>query len=129
MQIQDFRKLDYEIMRTILKRLKLSKYYEQIPIIINKLKNEPTIVIDSGTENKLKEMFKMIQNPFYLVKPKTRRNFLSYSYVLHKLCQLLQRPDLVECFPLLKSRVKMIAQEKIWRDIVAILGWEFIPSI
>ena len=129
MQIQDFKKLDYETMRSILKRLKLSKYYEQIPIIINKLNNEPTIVIDIETENKLKEMFKLIQNPFYQVKPKSRRNFLSYSYVLHKLCQLLNRQDLVNCFPLLKSREKMIAQEKIWKDIVEILDWEFIPSI
>ena len=129
LQIDDFKKLDYGTMRVILKRLKLNKYYEQIPIIINKLNNEPTVVIDPKTENKLKEMFKLIQNPFYQAKPKTRRNFLSYSYVLHKLCQLLDRPDLVECFPLLKSREKMIAQEKIWKDIVEILDWEFIPSI
>ena len=129
LQIDNFKKLDYDTMRNILKRLKLSKYYEQIPIIINKLNNEPTVVIDIETENKLKEMFKLIQSPFYQVKPKSRRNFLSYSYVLHKLCQLLHREDLVNCFPLLKSREKLIVQEQIWKSMVEILEWEFIPSI
>ena len=129
MQITDFSKLNEKILRGILKRLRLASYYEHIPIIFRKLNNEPVVVIDRETESKLKEMFKDIQTPFYEVKPKSRKKFLSYSYVLHKLCQLLGRDDLSECFRLLKSREKMINQEKIWKNMMSKLEWEFIPSV
>ena len=35
-------------------------------------------------QEKLRMMFKEIQGPFMKHCPKTRKNFLSYSYVLHK---------------------------------------------
>jgi len=127
-KINNMDELDYEVMRTILKKLKLNKFYDQIPIIIKRLKNEPIMVIDFDTEKKLKEMFHFIQKPFYQVKPKERRNFLSYGFVLHKLCQLIDREDIVTCFPLLKSREKLQVQEKIWKKMMVVLEWEYVPT-
>ena len=40
-------------------------------------------------EDKLKLMFSEIQEPFEKHCPPTRKNFLSYSYVLYKFCELL----------------------------------------
>ena len=56
-----------------------------------------------------------------------RKNFLSYSYVLHKFVQLLELDEFTECFILLKSREKLHQQDQIWKDICNYLKWEFIP--
>ena len=42
------------------------------------------------TEEELRRMFKEIQIPFAKFCPKDRKNFLSYSYVLHKFVELLE---------------------------------------
>ena len=58
-----------------------------------------------------------------------KKEFLSYSYVLHKFCELLELDDLLEFFPLLKSREKLKQQDKIWINICKELQWQYIPSI
>ena len=80
-------------------------------------------------EDILRHMFKEIQNPFMKHCPETRKNFLSYSYVLHKFCELLEFDDLLIYFPLLKSREKLQQQDTIWKNICNELNWEYIPSI
>ena len=77
-------------MRKILKRIKLNKYYEHIPHIINKISGILPINISRETEETFRNMFKIIQEPFKRHKPKNRKNFLSYSYVLNKFCRILE---------------------------------------
>ena len=113
-------------MREFLKKLKLNKYYEHIPHIINRLNGVPPMVMSRDTEEKLRTMFKEIQAPFIKHCPKGRKNFLSYSYVLHKFVQLLGLDDFLVCFPLLKSREKLHAQDQIWEKICNELNWQFI---
>ncbi len=113
----------------ILKRRGFTKFYGKINQIIDKLQDKTPLLIDYKTETQLKEMFRSILGPFYEVRPPTRKNFLSYSYVLHKLCRLLGRDDLVKQFPLLKSRQKLIIQDKIWKMMMEKLNWEFIPCV
>jgi hypothetical protein len=80
-------------------------------------------------EEKFREMFKLCQEPFNIHSPKDRKNFLSYSYTLHKFCELLELYDFLPCFPLLKSTEKLKEQDKIWKKICEYLNWQFIPSI
>ena len=61
--------------------------------------------------------------------PENRKNFLSYSYVLHKFCELLELDELLSHFPLLKSREKLQQQDKIWECICNDLKWQYIPSV
>ena len=74
-------------------------------------------------------MFKEIQNPFQKHCPKHRKNFLSYSYVIHKFIQLLGIDEYLIYFPLLKSREKLYQQDKIWKEICNDLDWQYINSI
>ena len=119
----------YNHIREILKKLKFNKYYEHIPHIINILNGQKAPVLTKSHEEQLRMMFKEIQTPFMNNCPKERKNFLSYSYVLHKFCELLELDDLLVYFPLLKSREKLKNQDIIWRNICSDLKWEFIPSI
>lgn len=80
-------------------------------------------------EQRLRNMFKEIQGPFSEVSPPDRKNFLSYSYVLHKFVELLGHDQYKKYFPLLKSRDKLNQQDKIWKKITEKLNWEYIPSL
>jgi uncharacterized Zn finger protein (UPF0148 family) len=116
-------------LREILKKLKKNKYYEHIPHIINKLNGIPPPVMTRETEEELRRMFKEIQLPFHKYCPANRKNFLSYSYVLHKFVQLLELDEFLPCFMLLKSREKLHQQDQIWKQICEHLKWQYIPSI
>jgi DNA-directed RNA polymerase subunit RPC12/RpoP len=116
-------------IREILKKLKYNSYYEHVPHILSRLNGHTAPVMDRETEEKLRYLFKEIQPSFQKHCPAERSNFLSYSYVLYKLCELLELDDFLHCFPLLKNRDKLYAQDKIWEKICKDLQWEFIRSI
>ena len=118
-----------EKVRNLLKKLKMAKYYEHsthITHILNGLKPpEMSMVL----EERLRLMFKEIQKPFQKHCPKERNNFLSYSYVLYKFCELLEKDEYLPFFPLLKSKEKLHHQDVIWQKICGELQWEYIPTI
>lgn len=116
-------------IREILKKNKVNKYYEHIPYILNKITGIPNPHLNTELEEKLKNMFKEIQVPFLKYSPNNRKNFLSYSYVLHKFIQILGKNEFLKHFPLLKSRDKLHQQEQIWKNICLDLNWKFIRSI
>ncbi len=128
-RILDTVKLKPSKLREILKKLKLSKYYEHVAHIMNRLNGVQAPVLSREVEDKLRFMFREIQPSFIKHCPKGRSNFLSYSYVLYKFCQLLELDEFLPCFPLLKSREKLYMQDKIWQFICDDMGWEFIKSI
>ena len=128
-RITDPKRITHAKMREILKRLKMHKYYEHIPYIMNRIQGVPTPYFSPELEEKLRLMFKEIQAPFLRHCPKNRKNFLSYSYVLHKFFHLLGMDEYLKFFPLLKSREKLACQDSIWKNICEDLGWPFFPSV
>ena len=128
-RINDYRTLSRAKMREILKKLKYNKYYEHVPHIINRLNGQHAPVMSREIEEKLRYMFKEIQPAFQKHCPKERSNFLSYSYVLYKFCELLELDEYLPSFPLLKNRDKLYVQDKIWEKICQDLSWQFIRSV
>jgi len=120
--------ISYKQMREILKKLHYNKYYEHIPHLISTLSGKKAPSLTRKAEETLRSLFKDIQIPFMNHCPHTRKNFLSYSYVLHKFCELLEFNELLIFFPLLKSREKLQQQDKIWEKMCKDLQWEYIPS-
>lgn len=128
-RILDYRTLARQKVREILKKLKYNKYYEHVPHIINRLNGQHAPVMTREVEEKLRYMFKEIQPSFQKNCPKDRSNFLSYSYVLYKFCELLDLDEYLSSFPLLKNRDKLYVQDKIWELICRDLAWQFIRSV
>jgi len=128
-RITDSNDITSDRIKKYLKKLKLNKYYEHIPNLISKITNRPQLIIDAQFEEILLDLFEKIQEPFKKHCPKNRKNFLSYSYTLHKFCLLLDKKEYLIYFPLLKSREKLFEQEKIWKGICNDLNWKFVPSI
>jgi hypothetical protein len=128
-RITNVENLELTKFKSILRKLQLNAYYEHIPFIKSQITGKPAPTINRDVETKLKKMFEQIQEPFEKYCPPTRINFLSYAYVLHKFCQLLELDDFIQCFPLLKSRQKLRAQDQIWKGICKDLKWQFYPSV
>ncbi len=115
-------------MKEILKSLDMQDSYEHIPHIISKITKCAPPTISRETEDVLRQMFKIVEAVFEETCPRTRTNFLSYSFVLHKMCQLLELDEFLRCFPLLKSPDKLRQQDIMWKSICKHLRWEYYDS-
>jgi len=127
-------------LRNILKYTNNSKYYEDIPVIMYKLNGLAPLGIPEPIEEIMKYMFYKVQCIWEIHKPKARKNFFSYPYILHKFCLILNLEEYLPYFPLLKSREKVIEQEIVFEDIITKIketedsyiyniNWRFIPSV
>jgi len=124
--------IDNTRLRRYLKKLRYNKYYEHIPVIINRLTGKRAPSLTKELEAELIRMFTFIQEPFRrhckIVAP-TRKNFLSYSYTLRQMCTLLGHRELAMIFPLLKSRDKNYIQDQIWKAICGEVGWTYHRTV
>lgn len=128
-RIKDLGKLDTKKIRHYLKKNKLNKFYDHAAHILYQINGISPPSMSKELEEKLRLMFKEIQGPFMEVCPKWRKNFLNYSYVLHKFVELLSLDEYKVYFPLLKDREKLHQTDMIWKNICEKLGWHFIKSI
>ena len=129
-RISDPKKVKKEKIRDILQKLKMSKMYDHVQQIKNRIQHQMTnLTLSKDMEEKLQHMFKEIQPAFIKYCPADRSNFLSYPYVLYKFCQLLEMDEFLPCFQLLKSREKLYEQDCVWQKICDEMRWEFIRSI
>lgn len=127
----DVSKVTKTKLRELLRKLDMSKYYDNIPQILRELTGDQNALpeIPEMVEARLRDMFVAIQEPFSRHCPSDRVNFLSYSYVLYKFCELIGEYDLMEQFTLLKNRERLYEHDKIWKLICNDLGWDFYRTI
>jgi predicted nucleic acid-binding Zn-ribbon protein len=129
-RISDPKKVKKEKILEILRKLKLPKMYDHVQQIKNRIQHQMTnLTLSKEMEEKLQYLFKEIQPAFIKYCPKGRSNFLSYPYVLYKMCQLLEMDEFLPCFQLLKSREKLYQQDQVWKQICQEMRWQFIKSI
>jgi hypothetical protein len=127
-KIKDLSEITHEKVKGLLKKLNKSKYYEHVPYIATILNGIQPPTMTQTLEDRLRLMFHKIQEPFERHKPVNRKNFLSYSYVLYKFCELLGEDSYLPCFPLLKSKEKLYIQDQIWERICRELQWEYLKT-
>ena len=129
MKVKKLEDITHAKIRGLLKKLRLNKYYEHVQYITNILNGIKPPNMPQELEEYLRIMFKDIQRPFDENCPSERKNFLSYSYVLYKFCELLGEDQYLQYFPLLKSKEKLYQQDVIWKKVCRDLKWEFIPTV
>lgn len=130
MGVTDLSALEIGVIRKILKKKRLSKFYEHSAYILYTINGIRPKTMPPHVEKKILAYFKQIEEPFSRLKKGTRKNILRYSYIIHKLCELLDIDDFVpKQYTLLKSRSKLIEQDAIWKLICNDLNWQFIPSV
>ena len=117
-----------ENVRSALKSLDMRKQYDHTMQIWVSITGNPPPRFSTFQETQLRLMFDAIQEPFKKHCPPERKNFLSYSYCLHKFCELLGLDNFLQYFMLLKGAEKLRKQDVIFSNICKELDWQFIPS-
>jgi hypothetical protein len=128
-RIKELTEITHEKVKALLKKLDKSKFYEHIPYITTILNGIKPPTMPQALEDRLRLMFYQVQKPFEKHRPKDRKNFLSYSFILYKFCELLGHDEYLPCFPLLKSKEKLYKQDQMWKNICMELKWQWIPTI
>jgi hypothetical protein len=120
-------KMTYNRVRGFLKDIKYSHFYENISQIIERLTGTKTKRFSMKQRSALTLRFKELQEPFERHRG-NRKNFLSYSYTIYKLCELLGMDEFLGRLPLLKAHKNLLAADHIWEKICIDLGYEYIPT-
>lgn len=122
-------KLTQKKVREYLKKLKLCKFYEHIPYITAQLGGEKPPSIPTEIEERIRKMFIDVSAPFVQYCPTHRRNFPRYTYIIYKCCELIGFKKILSYLPLLKTRIRLIEMDQIWKKICALLHYKFISTI
>ena len=117
-----------ELVRRFLRDAGYQRYFEHIPQIMRSMSGAPPITFTHIEVAKIKQIFSAIQEPFEKHKPANRKNFLSYSYVLYKVCELLELDEHLQHFSLLKSRANLMKADRIWKGICKECNFVYIPT-
>jgi hypothetical protein len=118
------------LVREILKRKRITKYYENSPQICKRIGGRPPPQFTQEMEERCRLMFWACQEPFEKHRPQRRTNWLSYNYTLMKIVELLGASQAVlEDFTLIKSREKLFEHDLIWSRICKDLGWSFFRTV
>jgi hypothetical protein len=135
-RVKDLSTLTELQVKKYLKKLELNDYYDNVISIINRINKRPPFILTQEVESKIKEMFQQIQVPFEKYKDPSRKNMLSYSYLLHHFFLILGLPQFSKYFFLLKSPEKLRQQDQTFKKIVDELAktdpktpWRFFPSL
>lgn len=128
-KFNDLKVVKYEDIKTIVKTLKLNKYYDHCVYLTVLITGKQPPILKKQEEKEIYTMFQNILNVYESLDSKKRVNFLNYSYVLHKIFQLTNNRTFVKLCPLLKSNDKLIQQDIIWKKICNALDWKYIPSL
>ena len=118
-------------VKVSLRKLKPSKYVENILCIHHVLTGTPLPYIKREIEDKMVRLFRQLDRVFGLVRSKVpfaRTSFLNYYYVLFKLLDALSQGELLYRVPLLKTNVRLKQHDALWRHICEELDWTFKPT-
>jgi len=115
-------------IRWALQELRLSKWYNNITQIYCRVCNVSPPCLTPDETKTFFDMFDEIQDAYFQVDQQLRTNFLSYQYVMYKLCELRGLVMYLPFFKMLKGDTNLQAHDDIWRKICEKLDWEFIET-
>ena len=115
-------------VRGALKSLGMRQYYENTTHIWCKITGNAPPCFPPHILDQIKCMFRAMIPAFEKHRPPGRKNFLSYSFCLFRILQLLGCEDFLEKFPirLLKGKAKLKIQDAIYKKNCKELDWEYI---
>ena len=115
--------LTIPILECILKRNKMMKYKNSIYFIFFKLKSQTLPYITITEKDMMLNMFNVVSNIYDKYKPKERKSFLNYSFVLKQILIVLGKHDYVKYIPQLKTKSRQKELERIWELITKDPEW------
>ena len=106
--------LSIPILSCILKRNGLSKYRDSLYYIYFKLSGEPFPHTNSGGYNMILKVFDVVSTIYDKYKPKGRKSFLNYPFVLKQILIMRGIGQYAKYIPKLKTHSKQKELERLW---------------
>jgi predicted RNA-binding Zn-ribbon protein involved in translation (DUF1610 family) len=106
-----------------LRHLKLRKSYDHVIQVTSRITGVYPPRLSDSVIDKLKMMFLQMQPAFQKHAPRSRTNFLSYSYVVYRCFQILGLDHMLQYVMLLKGRDKLEANDAIFKKMCYDLKW------
>ena len=142
----DAKNANNDILKNILKTMsrtvhkRFAKYYGYIPYLMSRFYGVEAPNIDCELEDKLNMMFvdtEKLFNKYIKGRPEfnNRSSILNIKYLMYKFLQLLggeegKYDEILQYFPLLKSREKMMSLDLMWKEICKHNPeWTFIQTV
>ena len=111
------------IRACILKRNELTMYKDSIYFIFFKLSGGSFPHITTKEYNTILSMFNVVSSIYDKYKPKGRKSFLNYFFILKKLLMTLEKIECAKCIPQLKTHSKQKELERVWELITKDPEW------
>ena len=115
--------LTIPILECILKRNELSTYKDSIYFIYFKLSGVPTPHITTKEYNIMLKVFDIVSTIYDEYKPKGRKSFLNYSFVLKQILIMRGMGQYAKYIPKLKTHSKQKELERVWELITKDPEW------
>ena len=115
--------LTIPILECILKRNELTMYKDSIYFVYFKLSGGSFPHITPKEYNTILNVFNVVSSIYDKYKPKSRKSFLNYHFVLKKLLIMLERVEYAKCIKQLKTHSKQKELERMWELITKDRGW------
>ena len=110
--------LTIPILECILKRNKMMKYKGSMYYIFLKLNSQPFPHITTKEHNMILNVFNVVSSSIYdKYKPKCRKSFLNYFFVLKQILMMLGKVEYTKYIPPLKTRSKQKELKRVWNQI------------
>ena len=105
------------ILECILKRNELTMYKDSIYFICFKLSGKSLPHITSKEYNLVLNVYNVVSSIYDKYRPKGRKSFLNYSFVLKKILIMLGKVEHAKCIPQLKTHSKQKELGHVWELI------------
>ena len=115
--------LTIPISECILKRNKMTKYKNSIYYIFCKLHNQPFPSITTKEYNTILTAFNVVSSMYKKYKPKGRKSFLNYPFILKQILIMLGKVEYTKYIPPLKTHSKQKELERMWNQITKDPEW------
>ena len=109
--------LTIPILECILKRNELMTYKGSVYHIYFKLSSKSFPHITTKEYNMILDVFDVVSSIYDKYKPKGRKRFSNYHFVLKKLLIMLEKVEYAKCIPPLKTCSKQKELERVWNLI------------
>ena len=103
-----------KILECILKRNELTRYKDSIYFIYFKLSGVPFPHINTKERNMMLKVFDVVSTIYDKYKPKCRKSFLNYPFVLKQILIMRGMDQYAKYIPKLKTHSKQKELERLW---------------
>ena len=115
--------LTIPILECILKRNELTRYKDSIYFIYFKLSGVPFPHINTKEYNMMLKVFDVVSTIYDKYKPKGRKSFLNYPFVLKQILIMRGMGQYAKYIPQLKTHSKQKELERVWELITKDPEW------